>query len=77
MARSPIEIMVDKACGIPDGPPKPFDAEIVAATVLHHIDKFYPAMWNGVPKNARRSLRGTIINEINAEMKRSDRSEGK
>jgi len=38
-------------------------AEAVAIEVLHHIDSMYPAMWTAVAKNARISIRNTIINQ--------------
>jgi hypothetical protein len=41
------------------------DAELIAFNVLAHIDEMYPAMWTGVPKTARTSLRNTIIRQIN------------
>lgn len=62
--------MVDKACGVPESPRRSFDAHRVAEEIIGHIDTMYPAMWTGVTKNARRSLRGCIVNEINAEFKR-------
>jgi hypothetical protein len=73
MPRSPIEIMVDRACGIGVEPPHEFSAAEVAERVIGHIDTMYPEMWRGVTKNARRSLRGCVINEVNAELKRSGR----
>ena len=36
----------------------------VARHVLQHIDAMYPQLWEGVTKNARRSLRGCIIREV-------------
>lgn len=68
MALTPIERLVDQACGATG---TPMDAERarhetslrveidadVAMDVLHHIDTLYPAMWDGVAKAARTSLR--------------------
>jgi hypothetical protein len=42
----------------------PLDAQAIAFEVLGHIDTMYPAMWNGVPKTARVSLRNTIVRAI-------------
>ena len=71
-ARSPIEMMIDAACGISDEPPPlraPNDEEKeaardVAAHVIQHIDDMYPKMWEGMPKTARVSVRNTIYNRV-------------
>jgi hypothetical protein len=71
-ARSPIEMMIDAACGVTDEPPplrSPNDEEKeaardVAAHVIQHIDDMYPKMWDGVPKTARVSVRNTIYNRV-------------
>ena len=71
-ARSPIEMMIDAACGITNEPPPiraPNDEEKeaardVAAHVIQHIDDMYPKMWDGVPKTARVSVRNTIHNRV-------------
>lgn len=47
------------------------DAERIAEEVIGHIDTMYPKMWEGVSKNARRSLRGCIINEVRNELLRA------
>lgn len=39
-------------------------ADSVASEVLHHIDQMYPAMWEGVPKAARTSVRNTIRQQV-------------
>lgn len=70
--RSPIERMIDAACGITDAPPPPpvpndeqkADARAVANHVIQHIDDMYPKMWEGVPKTARVSVRNTIYNRV-------------
>ena len=36
----------------------------IATNILHHIDIMYPAMWVGVPKTARISLRNTILSHV-------------
>lgn len=41
-------------------------AQEIASAVLHHIDTMYPGMWRDVPRNARISVRNTIINEVKA-----------
>lgn len=72
--RSPIERMIDEACGIPDGPPEPppeFNVRRIVEDVIGHIDTMYPGMWKGVPKTARTSLRGCIHNSVSAELKRT------
>lgn len=54
--------------------PKPdnaIDADMVAFLVMDHIDTMYPAMWLAVPKNARVSVRNTIVRAVRTEdMKR-------
>jgi hypothetical protein len=40
------------------------EAERIAFEVIEYIDRMYPGMWAGVPKSARRSLRGCIINQV-------------
>ena len=35
-----------------------------ADEVLHHIDTMYPAMWKGVAKTARTSIRNTIKSQM-------------
>ncbi|VTU37165.1 hypothetical protein [Variovorax sp. PBL-E5] len=50
--------------------PKPngvIDADMVAFTVMEHIDTMYPAMWLAVPKAARVSIRNTIVRAVMAE----------
>ena len=78
MALTPIERLVDQACGATGSPDKGLDAERasretalraeiaadVAMDVLHHIDTLYPAMWDGVAKAARTSLRNTIKQSV-------------
>ena len=47
--------------------PKPagsIDADMVAYTVMEHIDTMYPAMWLAVPKAARVSVRNTIVRAV-------------
>lgn len=39
-------------------------ADSIASEVLHHIDQMYPAMWEGVPKTARTSVRNTIRQQV-------------
>ncbi len=39
-------------------------AEGVAIDLLYHIDAMYPAMWDGVAKAARTSLRNTIKRSV-------------
>jgi len=39
-------------------------AEAIATDVIHHIDTMYPAIWQGVPQMARRSVRNTVINGV-------------
>ena len=45
----------------PDGS---IDADMVAYTVMEHIDTMYPAMWLAVPKSARVSIRNTIVRAV-------------
>jgi hypothetical protein len=44
------------------------EAERMASEVIGHIDQMYPGMWQGVPKTARKSLRGCIINQVTAAL---------
>jgi hypothetical protein len=56
----------------PDGAPKQvgeFDTQLVVIKVLDHIDTMYPKMWESVPKSARTSLRNTIVNSIEHELR--------
>lgn len=52
-----------------------FEIERAAKEIIGHIDTMYPAMWSGVTKNARRSLRGCVINTVRATLLRLSRSE--
>jgi len=50
--------------------PKPdgaIDADMIAYTVMEHIDTMYPAMWLAVPKSARVSVRNTIVRAVRLE----------
>ncbi len=40
------------------------DADDAAIRVICHMDTMYPALWDGVPKTARTSVRNTIASEI-------------
>lgn len=39
-------------------------ARDVAGEVLAHIDTMYPALWQGVPKTARTSVRHCIVTRV-------------
>ncbi|MNL23879.1 hypothetical protein D3C87_1452880 [compost metagenome] len=52
-------------------PPGSIDADMVAFTVMEHIDTMYPGMWLAVPKSARVSVRNTIIRAIKLEETKS------
>ena len=74
---TPINQLIDKACGIGDDLGK---AEVIgkaevqhtheelankaAAEVINHIDTMYPAMWEGVPKSARTSVRNVVYHQV-------------
>lgn len=50
--------------------PKPaakIDADLVAFTVMEHIDAEFPAMWNAAPVEARGSIRNAIVRAVLAE----------
>ncbi len=82
MTLTPIERLVDQACGATGTPDQDLDAEParhetslraedmnsvaegVAIDLLYHIDVMYPAMWDGVAKAARTSLRNTIKRSV-------------
>jgi hypothetical protein len=71
MARSPIERMIDEACGYdPDKPepPKAMTADeigrAIANEVIDHMRSYYPAMLSAVPANAQRSIKGVIRNAM-------------
>ncbi len=54
--------------------PKPkggIDADMVAFTVMDHIDTMYPGMWLAVPKTARASVRNTIVRAVMLAAKRT------
>jgi hypothetical protein len=69
---SPIERMIDQACGhCPSLPVRrePTDEQKAAAyeiaqRVIFHIDEMYPGMWRGAAKTARVSIRNTIVAEV-------------
>ena len=68
--KSPIEAMIDQACGYtPSAKREATETEKdvargVADEVIWHIDEMYPAMWVGVPKTARVSVRNTAYNKV-------------
>lgn len=82
--RSPIEVLIDQACAqasVDGRRRRPSEtetelAERVAGSALFHIDQMYPAMWTGVAKTARRSLRNTIIAEVEGALIEAAESDG-
>jgi len=62
---SPIEKMVDAACGYQEEKLSVDEkAERIRNEVIGHIDLMYPGMWEGVPKTARISLRNLIEQQV-------------
>jgi hypothetical protein len=50
--------------------PKPLgsiDADMVAFTVMEHIDTEHPTFWESLPKMARVGLRNAIVRAVMAE----------
>lgn len=39
-------------------------SEGIKNEIIHHIDRMYPKMWEGVPKSARTSLSNTLISAV-------------
>jgi hypothetical protein len=73
-SRSTIEQMIDAATGYKPPQPKkkrtlPTAEEKLVATdagneLIWYIDAQYPAMWAGVPKAARTSVKNTVYNRV-------------
>lgn len=64
-----MEILIDRACGVPDGPPPALpthkeEATRISLELIHHIDIMYPKMWEGCPKSARTSIGNTVYNKM-------------
>lgn len=75
--RSPIERAIDAACGVPPSvvparraatAAEKEAAKVVAEELISHIDQMYPAMWQGVPKTARTSVKNTVYNQTLAAL---------
>ena len=66
--------MIDAACGVT--PPKPATKRTLPTAeerelakdsgneVIWYIDAMFPAMWEGVPKSARTSIKNTVYNRV-------------
>ena len=55
--------------------PKPqgtINADLVAFTVMEHIDTNFSAMWNAAPLGARGSIRNAIVRAVLAEAFRTE-----
>ena len=53
--------------------PKPqgtIDADMVAFTVMEHIDLTFPAVWQVIPVGARANIRNAIVHAVEAEAAR-------
>jgi len=71
---SPIERLIDAACGYtPPKPPKKRTlltaeekqiATEAGNELIWYIDAQYPAMWVGLPKSARTSIKNTVYNRV-------------
>lgn len=71
---TPLEQMIDAATGYK--PPQPTKkrtlptaeerqiAKDAGNEVIWYIDVQYPAMWGGVPKSARTSVKNTVYNRV-------------
>lgn len=46
------------------------DADMVAFTVMEHIDVTFPAVWQVVPVGARANIRNAIVRAVEAEAAR-------
>ena len=79
---SPIERLIDAACARePAVRPVPTEEEQhlangVAGSVLYHIDQMYPGMWQGVAKAARKSLRNTVVSEVERALMKAREGRG-
>ncbi|SEF19399.1 hypothetical protein ABL840_04885 [Variovorax sp. NFACC27] len=47
------------------------DADMVAFTVMEHIDVAFPAVWQAVPVGARANIRNAIVHAVEAEAART------
>ncbi|MGJ7533902.1 MULTISPECIES: hypothetical protein [unclassified Variovorax] len=57
--------------------PKPatkIDADMVAFTVMEHIDASFPAMWSAAPVGGRASIRNAIVQAVVVEATRGGTS---
>lgn len=71
---SPIDRLIDIASGYTPPAPAPKrtlptaeerqTASDAGDAVIWHIDAQYPAMWDGVPKSARTSVKNTVYNAV-------------
>ena len=52
-------------------PAAKIDADLVAFTVMEHIDATFPAVWQVVPVGARANIRNAIVHAIEAEAART------
>lgn len=48
------------------------DADLVAFSVMEHIDTNFPAMWQAAPVQARASIRNAVVRAVVAEASRSE-----
>ena len=46
------------------------DADMVAYTVMEHIDANFPAIWSAAPVSARASIRNAVVKAVVAEASR-------
>jgi hypothetical protein len=53
-------------------PTTKIDPDLVAFTVMEHIDKNFAAMWNAAPVGARGSIRNAIVRAVVAEAVRME-----
>ncbi|UVH54713.1 hypothetical protein NWF24_17860 [Variovorax paradoxus] len=55
-------------------PAAKIDADLVAFTVMEHIDASFPAMWSAAPVGARASIRNAIVQAVVVEATRGGTS---
>lgn len=52
-------------------PPGAIDADLVAFSVMEHIDVNFPSMWQTAAVEARSSIRNAVVRAVVAEASRS------
>lgn len=51
---------------LPSAAPAPVDSDLVAFTVMEHIDQTFPTIWEPLPITARANIRNAIVRAVDA-----------